>query len=228
MLLRQGSFDERGRTMRFLYLGKTPEGRHLILDTNDLVTEAISDSDLQKVKKSGVKVQRFSAENSGFSLGHIDHQYVIYLGELRTPVYRGEFPTECSRNNIFGYDISLVDIFMHDGYIYLGIVCNCCVKYDYEVGMVMFQLISLNSRDIGHSGCLSCYTREPVLFSDDWTYERCYNECGGDYPDKYVDDVRCHCVVTPESINIWGAVYKDRPLYDDICTKLEYNRLKCY
>lgn len=43
--------------MSFFYLGKTKEGRSLIVDTDDMVTEAFTEKDVEKIKALNIPVK---------------------------------------------------------------------------------------------------------------------------------------------------------------------------
>ena len=65
--------------MSFFYLGKTKDGRTLIVDTEDMVTESFSDKDVERIKALRVPVKPFNISTAHIGLEHNENKYAIYI-----------------------------------------------------------------------------------------------------------------------------------------------------
>lgn len=207
--------------MSYFYLGRTNDGKSLILDTDDMKTDRFTDSEVKKIKTLGVPVKNFTMNDAHIGLTCNENKYAIYFGEYESPIYRGEFPTSCRRNDIVGFDIRLVSVGIFDGYIYFGVICNCWVKYDVEVPMVMCQVVKTSVEAVAYSSCVAVYTEEPVYFSKESFYEMQKEQCFGDFPDFYVDQENLSVKITKQYLKVLGVVFKNSPSYEKLDQKLK-------
>ena len=206
--------------MSFFYLGKTKEGRTLVVDTDDMVTESFSEKDVERIKALKIPVNPFNISTANIGLERSDNKYAIYIDGWDRPIYKGEFPTSCRRNDITSFDIKLTTVGIYKGYIYFGVVCNCWVKYDIEVPMVMCHVVSTDVKALSCTSSMAVYTNEPVYFSKESFYKMQRKQCFDDFPDFYVDQDKASIKVSKQGINVFGVVFKDRPIYEQLDLKL--------
>lgn len=206
--------------MSFFYLGRTKEGRCLVLDTSDMVTEAITENFLEKAQNLGIVVKKFTMTNANVGLTYNNNTYSIYMDGYDAPIYTGEFPMTCSRNDIISFDIKLATVGIYKGHIYFGVICNCWVKYDIEVPMVMCQVISTSVKAVNTTCNVAVYTKEPVYFSKESFYKLQRKQCFDDFPDFYVDQDNASIKVSKQGLNVFGVVFSNRPIYEELDSKL--------
>lgn len=206
--------------MSFFYLGKTKSGRALVVDTEDMVTESFSAKEVEHIKSLKIPVKPFNMNTANIGLEYSENKYAIYIEGWDRPIYQGEFPTSCRRNNIVSFDIKLDTVGIYNGYIYFGVICNCWVKYDIEVPMVMCQVISTNVKDLSCTSSIAVYTEEPVYFSKGAFYKMQRKQCYNDFPDFYVDQDKASIKVSKQGLNVFGVVFRYRPIYEQLDLKL--------
>lgn len=208
--------------MSYLYLGKTKHG-HCILDTTDLVTDTLTDTELNKIRDMRIQVRKFNKQTAQLGVETIDNKYSIYINGYPNPIYNGEFPTQCNRNDIFGFDIKVADVGIMLNRALIAIICDCWVKYDIEVPMVMCQIIQIPFNNFSCGCCISVATKQPIYFSEANVCKRQYEECHGDFPDKYVKCEDCIIEIKEKSMNVFGHTYKESvPYYDYVDNKLTW------
>lgn len=207
--------------MSFFYLGKSKDNRYEILDTDDLKTDYFTESELNKVKQMGITIKKFTIENAHIGLECRDNKYSIYLDGYPNPLYTGEFPISCRRNDIIGFDIRLKSVGIFKGYIYFAVVCNCWCKYDVEVPMIMCHLISTDTQNVSCTSSTACYTREPVYLSTKSFYNLQRKQCFDDFPDFYVSQNDADIEITSKGLKVLGVVFKERPIYVELDEKLK-------
>lgn len=206
--------------MSYIYLGKTKAG-HCIVDTDDLVTDVFHDDELNSLKKLGVKLSKFSKENSFIGISANDNVYEIYVNGYNKPIYKGMFPKSCSYSDIFAMDIHITDIGIVKNQIVVAVICRCWIKCDIEIPVCMVHVLAMPFKNIRSGTYLACYTKEPVYFSTPDVLTRQYEQCQGYYIDKCLP-VKPAITINKDCINVLGVKYNDVPSYDELDSKLKF------
>ena len=208
--------------MSFIYLGKIKQG-HCIIDTEDLVTDIFSDKEIRRIKDKGVPVKEFAKTDLRIGIQSYNNSYELYYYGVDRPIYSGCFPSKNKRNDLFAYEIKLVDIGIIGNKLLIAIVCNCWCKYDIELPMTMVQVLSASIKDITSNLCLACFTSEPVYFSTSSIFKRQHHQCFGDFPNKCVSTKDNIVSIDSGKLRVFGVEYtKEMPIYDDLCKKIKF------
>lgn len=209
--------------MSFIILGRSKKGETYVLDTEDLVTDTLTEGELKGVVGLGFKLVVASKENLNIGIISDKNNYQVYINGCNTPIFSGQFPEHNYRNDLFAYEIKLASCGIVSGKLVIAIVCNCWCKYDIEVPMVMCHVISSGVADVRNMQ-YACKTDKPVYFAHKSMLKNQYEECHGDFPTKSLDTKYCTISVTSKGLSVFGVDYgKDIPVYDSLDNKLKFN-----
>lgn len=212
--------------MSFIVLGKNKDNKTYILDTDDLVTDLVSDKEIKNALNMGITFLKFSKSTFGIGVTSKENRYGIYVSGYDKPIYIGEFPNRNNRNDLFGFEIKLADFGIVKNKLVIAIVANCWCKYDIEVPMVLCHILYSpisNIRNISYA----CLTNEPIYFSDLSIHKKQYDSCFGDFPEKSLDPKYCNISIINNAISIFGVKYDNEvPIYDYLDNKLKFNVVK--
>lgn len=212
--------------MSFIEMGKLKDNRICVLDTEDLVTDLFTDKELNKVRDMGIEILKASKKTLNIGVKSNNNKYQIYINGSETPVYYGDFPESCKRNDLFAFEIKLADSGIVGDKLLIAIVANCWCKYDIEVPMVMCQVLYAsieNIRDMRYA----CKTDEPVYFCTKDILRKQYNQCQGDFPDKSLNPRNTSISITENGLRVFGVEYRGYvPFYDILNDKFHYNIVK--
>lgn len=173
--------------MSFIVL-KQYYGNYLVLDTEDLVTEAVSFESLHRANTMGYRI--FKLNKLEFGIETFNNKYNIYIKGCDKPIYTGSFHPKVSDNfSLSNYNIRLKSICIKKDCILLEVTATTWVMYGIELLIYSTQIIKIPFLDFW-STSLCAYCSEPIHFVSKHNKDREIGMCNKDYFYKECIDYR--------------------------------------
>jgi hypothetical protein len=207
--------------MSYIVLGRH-ESSTFILDTEDLVTDTFTASELKRVQALNIKLEH--AKKSTFSLGLVtnENSYRVYLYGYDNPLYEGKFQETNDRGSLFGFDIEIADYNIINSHLVIVITAKCWCNYNIEVPLVLCQVLIAPITNL-KSINLCCITSEPIYFSHSNIFQKQYKACDKDFPNKFLESDLCCVRASSKGLSLFGVVYNNKlPKHDNLNSKLNF------